>query len=217
MVACKGTTCQYGLHDTFALSEEIHERFYKGYHNVRLPHKFKIAVGGCPNNCVKPDLNDLGIIGQLVPNFDPEECNGCKKCGVAQVCPMGAAKLEDGELSIDKDVCNNCGRCIDKCYFDAMDGGTFAYKIYIGGRWGKRTATGRPLSKLITTKEETLNIIEKALLLFREQGKTGERFADTIERLGFEHVEKELLSDDILSRKQAILDAQLHITGGATC
>ena len=201
VVACKGTTCQYGLHDTFALSEEIHQRFYKGYGNARLPHKFKIAVGGCPNNCVKPDLNDLGIIGQLVPNFDPEECNGCKKCGVAQVCPMGAAKLEDGELSIDKDVCNNCGRCIDKCYFDAMDGGTFAYKIYIGGRWGKRTATGRPLSKLISTKEEALSIIEKAILLFREQGKTGERFADTIERLGFEHVEKELLSDDILSRK----------------
>ena len=217
VVACKGTTCQYGLHDTFALSEEIHQRFYKGYGNVRLPHKFKIAVGGCPNNCVKPDLNDLGIIGQMVPNFDSEECNGCKKCGVAQVCPMGAARLDGGELTIDKELCNNCGRCIDKCYFDAMDGGTFAYKIYIGGRWGKRTATGRPLSKLISTKEEALSIIEKAILLFREEGRTGERFADTIERLGFEHVEQELLSDGILARKQAILDAQLHITGGATC
>ena len=57
VVSCKGTTCQYGLIDTFELSEEIHERFYRGYHNVMLPHKFKIAVGGCPNNCVKPDLN----------------------------------------------------------------------------------------------------------------------------------------------------------------
>ena len=36
---------------------------------VKLPHKFKIAVGGCPNNCVKPNLNDLGIIGQRVPEF----------------------------------------------------------------------------------------------------------------------------------------------------
>lgn len=27
VVSCKGTTCQYGLIDTFALSEEIHERF----------------------------------------------------------------------------------------------------------------------------------------------------------------------------------------------
>lgn len=49
VVSCKGTTCQYGLIDTFAMSEEIHERFYNGYTDVRLPHKFKIAVGGCPN------------------------------------------------------------------------------------------------------------------------------------------------------------------------
>ena len=58
VVSCKGTTCQYGLLDSFAISEEIHKRFYEGYHDVKLPHKFKIAVGGCPNNCVKPNLND---------------------------------------------------------------------------------------------------------------------------------------------------------------
>ena len=55
VVSCKGTTCQYGLLDSFAISEEIHKRFYEGYHDVKLPHKFKIAVGGCPNNCVKPE------------------------------------------------------------------------------------------------------------------------------------------------------------------
>ena len=60
-------------------------------------------------------------------------------------------------------------------------------------------------------------MIEKAILLFREQGQTGERFSSTIERLGFENVEAQLLSDDILARKQEILDAQLHLTGGATC
>ena len=63
VVSCKGTSCQYGLIDTFGLSEKIHDRFYTGYHSVRLPHKFKIAVGGCPNNCVKPTLNDVGIMG----------------------------------------------------------------------------------------------------------------------------------------------------------
>ena len=46
VVSCKGTTCQYGLIDTFAVSEEIHRRFFEGYANVKLPHKFKIAVGG---------------------------------------------------------------------------------------------------------------------------------------------------------------------------
>ena len=50
VVSCKGTTCQYGLYDTYSLSSEIHERFFKGYSDVSLPHKFKIAVGGCPNN-----------------------------------------------------------------------------------------------------------------------------------------------------------------------
>ena len=88
VVSCKGTTCQYGLIDTFALSEEIHHRFYEGYREEKLPHKFKIAVGGCPNNCVKPDLNDLGIIGQRIPNFDEDSCNGCKKCSIEAACPM---------------------------------------------------------------------------------------------------------------------------------
>ena len=217
VVACKGTTCQYGLLDSFAISEEIHRRFYEGYHGVKLPHKFKIAVGGCPNNCVKPDLNDLGIIGQRIPGLDPDECNGCKKCGVVQICPMGAAKLADGVLEIDKDVCNNCGRCIGSCHFDALDEGTYGYKIYIGGRWGKKIAQGRALGKIFTDKEEALAVIEKAILLFREQGKTGERFARTIERLGFENVERQLLGNELLERRQLILDADLHTTGGATC
>ena len=217
VVSCKGTTCQYGLIDTYAISEEIHERFFKGYADVKLPHKFKIAVGGCPNNCVKPDLNDLGIIGQLIPNFDEDSCNGCKKCSIMENCPVKAAQVIDGVLNINKDECNNCGRCVGKCHFDAIEDGTYGYKICIGGRWGKRTARGRAISKIFTDKEEVMIVIEKALLLFREQGKTGERFSDTIDRIGFENVEAQLLSNDILNRKEEILNAKLHITGGATC
>ena len=70
---------------------------------------------------------------------------------------------------------------------------------------------------VFTDKEEALSVIEKAILLFREQGKTGERFAQTIDRLGFENVEAQLLSDDILGRKEEILAANLHTVGGATC
>ncbi len=217
VVCCKGSTCQYGLLDAFELSEEIHERFYEGYRQVKLPHKFKIAVGGCPNNCVKPDLNDLGIIGQRIPNFDEDECMSCKKCGVVAACPVGAAKLEDGILSIDPELCNNCGRCVGTCSFDALPDGTDGYKIYIGGRWGKKVAVGRALSKVFTDKEEALSVIEKTLLLYREQGKTGERFSQTIERIGFEEVEKQLLSDEILERKDEIIAAKLHEVGGATC
>lgn len=217
VVACKGTTCQYGLLDSYALSDKIHEIFYHGYAGVKLPHKFKIAVGGCPNNCVKPNLNDLGIVGQRIPQFNSDLCHGCKVCQVEASCPMKASAVKDGKLVIDGENCNNCGRCVGKCPFHALDEGIYGYKVYIGGRWGKRVAHGHALSPVFSTEEEVLSIIEKAILLFREQGETGERFADTIERLGFENVEKQLLSDDILKRRDEIIGAQLHLVGGATC
>lgn len=217
VVSCKGTTCQYGLIDTFSLSEEIHERFYHGYNAVKLPHKFKIAVGGCPNNCVKPDLNDLGIIGQKVPEMDPGKCRGCKVCQVENICPIKAAKMVDGRLVIDEEACNHCGRCVGKCPFGAVENYTEGYRVYIGGRWGKKVAQGRYLDKVFTDREEVLAIVEKAILLFREQGITGERFSDTVARLGFENVQEQLLTDGLLERKADNLTAQKHLKGGATC
>ena len=205
VVACKGTTCQYGLIDTYELSRKIHTRFYEGYHNVKLPHKFKIAVGGCPNNCVKPDLNDLGIVGQRVLKQDLDACRGCNKCQIEAACPIKIARVEDGKLV--SDGCNNCGRCVGKCPFHVCDEYVDGYKVCIGGRWGKRVAQGRELERIFTSEEEVLAVVEKAILLFKEQGLAGERFADTINRLGFENVQAQLLDDAILSRKESILNA----------
>ena len=212
VVSCKGTTCQYGLIDTFGLSEKIHDRFYIGYHDVTLPHKFKIAVGGCPNNCVKPDLNDLGVIGQRMPVIDSEKCKGCKKCQIENSCPIKAAKLVDGKLVIGTD-CNSCGRCRNKCPFGAVPEYVDGYKIYIGGRWGKKFANGRPLSKIFASEQEVMEVIERAILFFRDEGISGERFADTISRLGFEYVEDKLINNKI--DKEAILNKT--VKGGATC
>lgn len=213
IVACKGTTCQYGLLDSYGLSEKLHELFYIGYHGVTLPHKFKIAVGGCPNNCVKPDLNDLGIIGQRVPMVDYAKCRGCAKCQVESSCPIKIAKVVDGKIQIDPNQCNNCGRCKGKCPFGAIEDYVDGYKVTIGGRWGKKVAHGIPLTKVFTSEEEVLDVVEKAILLFRNEGISGERFADTIERLGFEYVNDKLLSSEI--DKSAILEKT--VKGGATC
>ena len=203
VTCCKGTTCQYGLIDTYALSEKIHERFYVGYHDVKLPHKFKIAVGGCPNNCMKPDLNDVGIVGQWVPQVKEELCKGCKLC--EKECPMGMAKVADGKASINAQGCNHCGRCIRKCPFGAIQTQTAGYLVYLGGRWGKRTAVGRPLSVIISSEEEVLALVEKCILLFKAYGQPKERFADTVTRLGFEKVQVMLLSNELLERKEEIL------------
>ena len=136
IVACKGTVCPHGTIDTFGVSERLHRRFYEGWHDTALPHKFKIAVGGCPNNCVKPDLNDFGVVG--------------------------------------------------------WRGG---FRVYIGGRWGKTGAQGRPLSRIIASEEELTALLERTLRYYQASGLPGERFADTIARIGFETVEATLLGE----------------------
>ncbi len=219
VVACKGTVCQYGNCDTQGIAEKIHDRFFVEYYDVKLPHKFKIAVGGCPNNCVKPDLNDFGIVGVTVPNYDEELCSGCKKCAVQAVCPMDAPYFEDGVMQIDKNKCTNCGRCVGKCYFDAIDGGKKAFVVYVGGRWGKSVRRGSKLPGVFT-EEEVMKLIEKTILFFREQGKTGERLSTMLDRIGEEKFFEEILKDDIhdiLKRKQEIIEADLHTVGGASC
>lgn len=78
-----GTTAKSKFHSSAfykknPFSRAVYRRFYEGFQDVALPHKFKIAVGGCPNNCVKPNLNDVGIIGQRIPEVNSELCKGCK-------------------------------------------------------------------------------------------------------------------------------------------
>lgn len=193
VVSCKGTTCQYGLLDTYDLSEKIHERFFEGYHDIKLPHKFKIAVGGCPNNCVKPALNDLGVVGQRVPAVDPEKCRGCRKCLVEAGCPIRHASLADGRICIDPAQCIRCGRCVGRCPFHAVGASVSGFRVYIGGRSGRELVCGRPLDRLFTDPSELLGLIGRAILFFRDHGADGERFSDTIARLGFDAVQAALL------------------------
>ena len=213
VVSCKGTTCQYGLIDTFALSERLHETFYVGWHDVSLPHKFKIAVGGCPNNCVKPSLNDIGIVGQRLVSFDMDRCRGCRVCQVEKSCPIRIAHVEDGRLVVDDAQCNHCGRCLDKCPFGVTSSYVGGYAVYVGGRWGKKVEMGKRLSRILHSEDEVVQVVENAILLFRDEGISGERFADTVNRLGLEHVEDRLFNSRI--DKEAVL--KKNVVGGATC
>lgn len=62
---CPGNNwCKQGLIDTFLLSERIEKEL-----NIKcglgLPHKFKIAISGCPNGCTRPQAAEIGIHGQV--------------------------------------------------------------------------------------------------------------------------------------------------------
>ena len=208
IAACKGTTCIFGNCDTHKIAKKIDEEFYVGWTNVKLPHKFKITVGGCPNSCMKPSLNDFGVEGHRIPNYVPDKCRGCAKCAVEVSCPVKAANVENGKLVIS-DKCITCGVCIGKCPFEAVaHEGKQVFKVFVGGTWGKSSRNGTVLSRFVS-EDEIYPLLEKSILWFRENGYQKERFGLAIDRVGIEEFEKSVFSDDLIKRKDEILKAEL--------
>lgn len=200
IVACRGTNCRFGLCDTLSLYHTLHQHLYLKYRHIELPHKLKIAIGGCPNNCVKPTLSDIGIMGQVIPALNSSVCRNCTNCSVQSGCPVNAVSAsEAGNVHINPDLCTHCGRCTSKCPFGAVSAAQEGIAIYIGGRSGKKTSLGHPLPILFTSEEDILTVVERAIFLYREHGRAGERFADTIDRLGFNAVLQQLLSGEPLA------------------
>lgn len=185
IVVCKGDNCRFGVIDTYHLADELSQRLSE-YYEVVLPHKFKIAVSGCPNNCSKSSLNDLGIMGQWLPATNREDCRD-----------GGNDKLE--EDSSVRDI--QCEELTERAAAEQGCG----FRVSIGGRWGKKIAVARDLGMLFTSEAEVLEIAEKVVLFYRERGLLRERLSDTIERVGFEHVREELFSDELIRRKAEIL------------
>ena len=207
--ACKGTTCVFGNIDTQGLAKDIHKAYYEGWRGVTLPHKFKIGIGGCPNSCIKPSLNDFGVEGCKTPVYTAELCRGCKACAVEKTCPMKAATLQEEKLQIDRVLCRDCGMCTGKCPFGAVAKEVAPrYRIFVGGTWGKHCRMGTELSRLVE-EGEVMPILEKCLLWFRRHGYAKERFGKTIDRVGIESLEAAVFSEDILAEKDAILAADL--------
>ena len=209
ITACKGTTCVYGNIDTRALAQTIHDQFYVGMGDVKLPHKFKIGVGGCPNSCMKPSLNDVGVEGCKAFSFDPSLCRGCKTCAVAVNCPSKAASVVNGKAVIDGNKCTHCGVCVGKCPFGAAPKeAESACRVFVGGTWGKTQRMGTPLRRTYPV-DDVPAVIEKVLLWYKENGYAKERLGACIDRLGMETLEAAIASDDLLVRKQEILDKPL--------
>ena len=205
ITACKGTTCVFGNIDTQAIAKVIFDKFYIGMRDVKLPHKFKIGVGGCPNSCMKPSLNDVGIEGCRSFSFDSDLCRGCKKCLVAANCPSKAATVVNGKAVIDAGKCTKCGVCIGKCPFGAAPKEAESVcRVFVGGTWGKTQRMGTLLSSTFTPDEIPV-VIEKVMLWYKENGYVKERLGATIDRLGTDTLETALATNDLIDRKEEIL------------
>jgi anaerobic sulfite reductase subunit C len=166
-VACGG--CEYnpnGLIDTQASALEVDEKLFA------LPtghHKFKVAFSGCPFDCPKATINDVGFIGAIQPDLDREECISCGLC--AKSCTEGAISMDHENKPVYfPEKCINCGDCVKVCPTSAWRVAKKGYMVYIGGKWGRRPLIGT-LYAVFLPEEKVVEFISEVLAWYREKAE----------------------------------------------
>ncbi|MCL2150940.1 MAG: coenzyme F420 hydrogenase, partial [Coriobacteriia bacterium] len=179
VTACQGSeVCRHGCIETYPLAVELDGR----YTGRKLPHKFKIGITGCANNCLKAEENDLGIKGGYAKEWLSDACNLCEAC--LQACRHGAISLVDDAICVDKTACVDCGRCVQACAYEAWDAEP-GFILSFGGTFGNSIAIGERILPIITDREVLLRVADATVAYFQEHGQPGERFRTTIERTGW--------------------------------
>jgi dissimilatory sulfite reductase (desulfoviridin) alpha/beta subunit len=184
ITACQGSSiCPSGLIETSALAEEIDKRCF----GLELPHKFKIGITGCKNNCLKAEENDFGIKGGMLPEWDKSACTLCGLC--VAVCPVNAIEKHGEELALHQETCVYCGKCEKSCPSNAWKGRP-GYILSFGGMFGNEIAKGESVLPILFTKDALFKALDAAMDFYRQNGNGGERFGLTLKRVGLEKFKK---------------------------
>lgn len=184
VTSCQGKEiCPSGCIDTYALAQELSERFFA----KDLPHKFKFGVTGCQNNCLKAEENDIGIKGGIKVKWIADKCINCGVC--ESICRTRAVTSEDGKIVLDESKCNYCGRCTKACPADAWENSE-GYILSFGGLFGNRIHKGEEIVPIIHDKTTLFRVIDAAVEFFERNANGGERFRLTIERIGEEEFKR---------------------------
>ncbi len=188
ITACQGRSCSHGLIDSQALAAKIDERVFG---RSGLPHKFKIGITGCPNACIKPRENDLGIMGIVRKKFSEDRCDRCSLC--VHACPVpGALEIKNDRVVYREDLCVRCGDCVAACPTDAWEKVGAGYAVFVGGKMGKRPRLGDRLPFEIENEDDVLAVIDKTIDWYAGNGTKGERFGVTIDRIGLDKLVRAL-------------------------
>lgn len=181
ITACQGNSvCPSGFIDTLRIANEFEKRFG----GRELPHKFKFGFTGCHNNCLKAEENDMGIKGGARPIFNAEKCIYCGLCEA--ICPVQAISVDKASknFSLDRLKCINCGKCVKSC--PAALSAETGFIISFGGLYGNKIAIGEKFLPIIFDEQKLYEIVEVALKFFADNAKSGERFRNMLERVGWQ-------------------------------
>lgn len=186
VTACQaGRCCPSGCIDALEIAEALDERYF----GRQLPHKFKFGVTGCQNNCLKAEENDLGVKGGMTVSWLKEDCIFCGVCEKA--CRNGAVTVGEDAVTLDASKCNHCGRCVTACPTGAWQGKS-GYLLSFGGTFGNSIQKGKELLPIIEDKEILFRVADAAINFFAENAKPGERFAKTLDRVGWDQLQEKV-------------------------
>ena len=185
MTACQGASvCPSGL----TAPQDLVETLDRELDGQGLPHKFKIGVTGCPNNCVKAEENDIGLKGAMIPLWTaPDRCTHCGIC--QKVCPAAAITVSKDDLAYDSEKCIHCGRCFNRCPEKCWSGRA-GWHLYFGGLFGNVIQLGRRVFPTLTEDADVVAAVGRGLAFFRQHGHKRERFGMTIKRVGWDKLEE---------------------------
>ncbi len=190
IAACPGgQTCRWGIIDTKEIARDLDRQYFR----QETPHKFKLAVTGCPHNCAKASENDIGVMGGIEPVWEQSSCTNCGLCET--ICPTAAIKGNEGEYVLDSAKCINCSICSSSCPADAWKAGKTGFILWLGGTMGKIPRLATRLPGLIETKERLYELIDRSIDYYRRNGRKKERFGHMIDRIGSDKVQEEIFHD----------------------
>jgi dissimilatory sulfite reductase (desulfoviridin) alpha/beta subunit len=187
VIACPGRTlCRRGIGDTIMLAAQLDD-FMVGQ---ELAGKTKIAVSGCPSSCAKPQINDIGLHGVIIPAV-ADGCVGCNSC--VQGCKVEAIAVYDCVPRIDRKKCVGCGICVKNCSQQALIAEKQGYAVYVGGKIGRNPMLGTRILTVIP-EQEAISCIQAILDVYKRLSVKGERIGDVVNRIGVASFQQEIFT-----------------------
>ena len=212
--ACIGNkVCPFGNYNTTNFAKKIEKAIFPN------DLHFKIALTGCPNDCIKARMHDFGIIGMTEPQFDSSRCVSCGAC--IKACSKkstGALHGENYRPVRDHSKCIGCGQCVISCPTGAWSRSKEKYyRLAIMGRTGKKNPRLAEDFIIWVDEESIIKIILNTYKYVKEyiakdapEGK--EHIGYIVDRTGFMEFKKWALEGVQLSDK-AILKENIYWSG----